>query len=139
MQQCSADKPGQYGVSLEPAITCGDFYCRPTGLARIAENGHTLCLAPRTRQPVYTHELTPSFSSRAKLSALECSGFENLLFRIRRIRIARRGLESTPRALLSIIPNVPECSLTIASPGALPRFSGPRRVDRGKINLYWTN
>ncbi|CAE6488781.1 unnamed protein product [Rhizoctonia solani] len=47
--------------------------------------------------------------------------------RIRRIRIARRGLESTPRALPSAIPNAPGCSLTIASPGALPRFSGPRR------------
>ncbi|ELU40342.1 hypothetical protein AG1IA_05612 [Rhizoctonia solani AG-1 IA] len=61
-------------------------------------------------------------------SALKCSGFGNLLVRIRRIRIARRGLESTPRALPSVIPNAPECSLTVASPGALPRFSGPRRA-----------
>ncbi|ELU42185.1 hypothetical protein AG1IA_03784 [Rhizoctonia solani AG-1 IA] len=60
-------------------------------------------------------------------SALECSGFGSLLVRIRRIRIARRALGSTPRALPSVISNAPECSPTIASPGALPRFSGPRR------------
>ncbi|ELU44148.1 hypothetical protein AG1IA_01830 [Rhizoctonia solani AG-1 IA] len=52
----------------------------------------------------------------------------SLLVRIRRIRIARRALGSTPRAFPSVIPNAPECSPTIASPGALPRFSGPRRV-----------
>ncbi|ELU41261.1 hypothetical protein AG1IA_04716 [Rhizoctonia solani AG-1 IA] len=58
---------------------------------------------------------------RAPRSALECSGFGNLLVRI---RIARR-------ALSSVIPNAQECSPTIASPGALPRFSGPRRVFGG--------
>ncbi|ELU38886.1 hypothetical protein AG1IA_07082 [Rhizoctonia solani AG-1 IA] len=62
---------------------------------------------------------------------LECSGFGNLLVRIRRVRIARQALGSTLRALPSVIPNAPECSPTIASPGALHRFSGPRRGARG--------
>ncbi|KAF8726565.1 hypothetical protein RHS02_08152, partial [Rhizoctonia solani] len=64
-------------------------------------------------------------------SALDCPGFGNLLVRIRRIRIARRALVSTPGALPSVIPNAPECSPTIASPGALPGFSEPRRDTTG--------
>ncbi|KAF8751819.1 peptidase S8 family [Rhizoctonia solani] len=55
----------------------------------------------------------------------KCSGFGNLLVRIRRIRIARRALESTPRALLSVIVDAPECSPTIASLGALRDFRDP--------------